>query len=99
MFSCNTAWSPITLLLVPAWMLPTVRTAGSVAAISRATTVCSRITIMAASTTGLPRKQTQGRQPPGMDGGLRHRAVRAAPMDGDPQAVGGRQRRAGPGGD
>src|SRR3954464_12371141 len=33
-------------------MLPTVRTAGSVGAISRATTACSRITIIAASTTG-----------------------------------------------
>ena len=67
-------------------MLPTVSTAGSVGAISRATTVCSRTTIIAASTTG-------------STDGLRHGAVRAAPVDGDPHAVGGRQRRAGPGAD
>ena len=42
----------MTLLLVPAWMLPTVRTAVSVGGTSRATTVCSRTTIIAASTTG-----------------------------------------------
>ena len=42
----------MTLLLVPAWMLPTVRTAISVGGTSRATTVCSRTTIIAASTTG-----------------------------------------------
>jgi hypothetical protein len=40
------------LLLVPTWMLPTVRTAVSVGATSRETTVCSRTTIDAASTTG-----------------------------------------------
>ena len=39
-------------LAVPAWLLLTVNTAGSVGAISRAITVCSRATIMAASTTG-----------------------------------------------
>ncbi len=42
----------MTLLLVPAWMLPTVRTAGSVAASSREMTVWRRTTIMLASTTG-----------------------------------------------
>lgn len=42
----------MTLLLVPAWMLPTVSTPVSVGGTSRATTVCSRTTIIAASTTG-----------------------------------------------
>jgi hypothetical protein len=42
----------MTLLLVPAWMLPTVSTAVSVGGTSRATTVCNRTTIVAASTTG-----------------------------------------------
>ena len=42
----------MTLLFVPAWMLPTVRTAGSPGATSRETTVCSRTTIIAARTTG-----------------------------------------------
>ncbi len=40
------------LLLVPAFTLPTVTTAMSPGATSRDTTVCSRTTIMAASTTG-----------------------------------------------
>ena len=42
----------MTLLFVPAWMLPTVSTAVSPGATSRETTVCSRTTIIAASTTG-----------------------------------------------
>jgi len=42
----------MTLLVVPAWLLPTVSTAVWPGAISRDTTVCSRTTIMAASTTG-----------------------------------------------
>ncbi len=47
-----TARSGMTLGPLPAWMLPTVSTAGVVAASSRETTVCSRTTIMAAATTG-----------------------------------------------
>ena len=47
-----TAWSAMTLLLVPACTLPTVSTAKSPGAISRATIICSRMTIIAASTTG-----------------------------------------------
>ena len=42
----------MTLLLVPAWQLPTVTTAVSPGATSRDTMVCSRTMIMAASTTG-----------------------------------------------
>src|SRR4051812_2611362 len=52
MFSCSSAWSGITLLLLPAWMLPTVNTADSPGATSRATMVCSRMTIIAARTVG-----------------------------------------------
>ena len=52
MLSSRTAWSGMTLLLVPAWTLPTVSTAISPGATSRDTTVCSRTMIMAASTTG-----------------------------------------------
>ena len=40
------------LLLVPPWTLPTVTTAISPGGVSRDTMVCSRTTIMAASTTG-----------------------------------------------
>ena len=42
----------MTLLLVPAWQLPTVTTATSPGVTSRDTMVCSRTMIMAASTTG-----------------------------------------------
>src|SRR5208282_1754130 len=42
----------MTLLLVPAWTLPTVTMAISPGVTSRDTTVCSRTMIMAASTTG-----------------------------------------------
>ncbi len=42
----------MTLLLLPAWQLPTVRTAVSPGATSRDTIVCSRTMIIAASTTG-----------------------------------------------
>lgn len=42
----------MTLLLAPDRMLPTVSTAGSTGATSREITVCSRSTIIAASTTG-----------------------------------------------
>jgi hypothetical protein len=42
----------MTLLVVPAWLLPMVSTAVWPGAISLDTTVCSRTTIMAASTTG-----------------------------------------------
>src|SRR2546430_8984619 len=42
----------MTLLVVPAWLLPTVSTAVWPGAISRDRTVGSRTTIMAASTTG-----------------------------------------------
>lgn len=51
-FSSSTASSGMMLLFEPARMLPTVSTAGSVGAISRATTVCSRTTMSAARTTG-----------------------------------------------
>ena len=51
-FSCSVACSGMTLLFVPAWMLPTVSTAVSPGATSRATTVCNRTTIIAARTTG-----------------------------------------------
>jgi hypothetical protein len=61
MLSCRTAWSGITLLLVPACTLPTVRTAVSPGVTSRETTVCSRTMIMAASTTGS--MQSWGRAP------------------------------------
>src|SRR4051812_31412389 len=50
--SCSVADSGMTLLLVPAWRLPTVSTAVSPGATSRETTVCSRTTIIAARTTG-----------------------------------------------
>ena len=52
MFNSMTAWSAMTLLFVPARTLPTVSTANSTGAISRETIICSRITIIAASTTG-----------------------------------------------
>ena len=52
MLSWSTAESGMMLLFVPAWMLPTVSTANSPGAVSRATTVCSRTTIIAAKTTG-----------------------------------------------
>ena len=52
MLSCMTAWSGMMLLLMPAWTLPIVTTAISPGATSRDTMVCSRMTIMAASTTG-----------------------------------------------
>lgn len=42
----------MTLLLVPAWTLPTVTMAISPGVTSRETTACSRTMIMAASTTG-----------------------------------------------
>src|SRR6185437_11641458 len=42
----------MTLLLVPAWQLPTVSTAVSPGATPRDTTVCSRTMTIAASTTG-----------------------------------------------
>ena len=42
----------MTLLFVPAWMLPTVSTAVSPGDTSRETTACSRTTIIAARTTG-----------------------------------------------
>lgn len=50
--SSRTARSGMTLGPLPAWMLPTVTTAGVVAASSRETTVCSRTTTDAAITTG-----------------------------------------------
>ena len=50
--SWTTALSGMTLGPVPACRLPTVSTAGVVAASSRETTVWSRTTIIAASTTG-----------------------------------------------
>ena len=46
--SCSTASSGITLLVVPARMLPTVSTAVSPGGTSREMTVCSRTTILAA---------------------------------------------------
>ncbi|HEU5389297.1 MAG TPA: hypothetical protein VFV73_25700 [Streptosporangiaceae bacterium] len=50
--SSSTARSEMTLLLVPAWMLPTVSTAVPPGGVSRETIACSRTTIIAASTTG-----------------------------------------------
>jgi hypothetical protein len=46
------ASSGITFSFVPAWSEPTVTTADSAAATSRETTVCNRITVAAAITTG-----------------------------------------------
>ena len=50
--SRSTARSAMMLLLVPATLLPTVTTANSPGLVSRATMVCSLITMDAASTTG-----------------------------------------------
>jgi hypothetical protein len=52
MFSSRTAWSEMMLLLEPASTRPTVSTANSPGATSRETTVCNRMTIEEASTTG-----------------------------------------------
>src|SRR6478736_4377855 len=84
MFSSSSARSGITLLLLPAWMLPTVNTADSPGATSP-------------RDDGLQPNDDHRGKDHRVDRGLRHGTVRAAAVDLDAHAVGGRQHSPGTG--